>query len=103
MGYSSSIASYSNSQIEVSKVARAMGHPARIAILELLNEKDCTCNDIVSQLPLAQSTVSQHLKELRKIQLIHGMDMPPKTIYSLNKQAYSKVQDLLNSFFGVLS
>jgi len=99
MGFSASISSYSNSQIEVSKVARAIGHPARIAILELLNKKDCTCNDIVSQLPLAQSTVSQHLKELRKVRLIHGLEIPPKTIYSLNKQAYLQAQDLLYSFF----
>ena len=99
MGFSAAISSYSSSQIEVSKVARAIGHPARIAILELLNKKDCTCNDIVNQLPLAQSTVSQHLKELRKVRLIHGLEMPPKTIYSLNKQAYLQAQDLLYSFF----
>jgi ArsR family transcriptional regulator len=99
MGFSSSLSSYSSAQLEVSKVARAIGHPARIAILQLLIQKDCTCNDIVNQLPLAQSTVSQHLKELRKVRLIHGLDVPPKTIYSLNRQAYSQVQVLLNSFF----
>jgi len=102
MGVSTAINTYSTSQIEVSKVARAIAHPARIAILQLLYQKDCTCNDIVNQLPLAQSTVSQHLKELRKVNLIKGQEMPPKTIYSLDKKEYTQIQILLNSFFTVI-
>jgi DNA-binding transcriptional ArsR family regulator len=100
MGCTSAVSSYSPDQIKVSKVARAIAHPARIAILQLLNVKTCTCNDIVSQLPLAQSTVSQHLKELQKVKLIHGVEKPPKTFYTLNKPVYDQMQVLLNSFFS---
>lgn len=99
---SASINTYTSSQIEVSKLARAISHPARIAILEILNRKDATCNDIVNQLPLAQSTVSQHLKELRKVNLIKGSEVPPKTVYSLDKKEYTQVRVLLNSFFSVI-
>ena len=57
--------SYSKKQNDVSKIAKALGHPARVAILELLSGKELTCNQIVEELPLAQATVSQHLKELK--------------------------------------
>lgn len=99
MGAVIATSSYSEKQIEVSKLAKAIAHPARIAILELLNNKDCTCNDIVNVLPLAQSTVSQHLKELKKVNLINGSEMPPKTIYGLNTDNYQKLQQIFNQIF----
>ena len=99
MGLTSAIGSYSRKQLQVSKMAHAISHPARIAILELLQTGDCTCNDMVNSLPLAQSTVSQHLKELQKAKLIFGTQLPPRTIYSINKPACAQIQVLLNSFF----
>ncbi len=95
------IKNYSERQIEVSKIAKAIAHPARIAILELLNKKSCSCNDIVNQLPIAQSTVSQHLKELKKAGLIVGIDQPPKTIYTLNKQNCVQSKDFFCNFFNL--
>ncbi len=99
MGFIASAESYSKKQLEVSKIAKAIAHPARIAILELLNTKDCTCNDIVRVLPIAQSTVSQHLIELKKVELIQGIDLPPRTLYRINKRMYTQSKNLLDSLF----
>jgi DNA-binding transcriptional ArsR family regulator len=97
VGYIASINTYTPGQVEISKLAKAIAHPARIAILELLSHKACTCNDIVDSLPLAQSTVSQHLKELKNARLIDGQELPPKTIYSLNLINYQKFKNTLNT------
>jgi ArsR family transcriptional regulator, arsenate/arsenite/antimonite-responsive transcriptional repressor len=60
-------------QIELAAIAKALGHPARIAILQFLMRVDkCICGDIVNELPLAQPTISQHLKELKSVGLIKG-------------------------------
>jgi DNA-binding transcriptional ArsR family regulator len=99
VGYITSIEKYTDNQVQVSKLAKAMGHPARIAILEKLSVGDCTCNDIVDSLPLSQSTLSQHLKELRNAELIEGLEMPPKTIYSLNMVNYTNFKNILNDIF----
>lgn len=100
MGIIVSQESYTRKQLEVSKIAKAIAHPARIAIIELLLKKDCTCNDIVSNLPLAQSTVSQHLNELKKAGLIKGFAITPKTMYKLDKNIYCRCKSLINSFFS---
>lgn len=64
---------YTSHQIQFAAIAKALGHPARIAIIEYLAKVDtCICGDIVEMLPLAQSTVSQHLKELKGVGLIKG-------------------------------
>ena len=65
--------------------AKALSHPARIAILKILSKKgSCNCNELVEALPLSQSTVSQHLKELKNCGLITGTAQKTSTIYSLN-------------------
>ena len=101
MGCITAIESYSNEQVEVSKIAKAIAHPARIAILELLYNRSYTVNDIVSELPLAQSTVSQHLKELKKARLVDVFEVPPKAIYTLNKKRYMQTKVALNKFFSI--
>ena len=66
--------------VELSQFARALGHPARVAILKVLAERgECICGEIVDIVPLAQSTVSQHLRELRKSGLIQGRIFGPKS------------------------
>ena len=66
--------------------ARSIAHPARISILKILSkEENCNCNDLVERLPLSQSTVSQHLKELKNCGLINGTAHGTSSIYSLNK------------------
>ncbi len=67
-------------------MAKAISHPARISILKILAKKEnCNCNDLVAELPLSQSTVSQHLKELKNCGLIDGSSQRTSSIYSLNK------------------
>ncbi len=92
---------YTNKQNEIAILAKALGHPARIAILEyLLNVNACICGDIVNELPLAQPTVSQHLRELKNAGLIKG-DIEGNTIcYCINEKALEVLQSY---FVGVSS
>jgi len=79
---------------------KALGHPARIAILEFLIKKNaCICNDIVEELPLSQATVSQHLKELKEAGLIKG-DIEGKSIcYCVDAKVWKEAQKVLNKLF----
>jgi len=83
----------------VSRYAKALSHPARIAILNLLIKKQaCICGDIVEELPLSQSTVSQHLKELKASGLIKGEIDGPKTCYCIDESAWLEAKKC----FGIL-
>lgn len=87
---------FSKSQNEISAIAKAIGHPARVAIIEYLMKVDaCICGDIVDELPLAQATVSQHLKELKNAGIIKGSIEGNAICYCLDEKAIGK----LNSFF----
>ncbi|HHB78852.1 MAG TPA: ArsR family transcriptional regulator [Saprospiraceae bacterium] len=80
--------------------AKALGHPTRIAILQYLEtEACCFTGDLVDVLPLAQSTVSQHLKELKKVGLIQGELKPPKIKYCINKEVWEQAKTLFAEFF----
>ena len=69
-----------------SKICKALGHPARVRIVEYLQEADrCICGEIVDMLPLAQSTVSQHLKILKESGLVKGVIEGPRTCYCLDR------------------
>ncbi len=83
----------------LAELAKALGHPARIAILkELAQRKVCVCGEIVEVLPLAQSTVSQHLKELKAAGLIQGTVEGAKSCYCINWDMIRRLQDLIGSF-----
>ena len=86
-------------QNEIATLTKAMGHPARIAIMEYLLKVDtCICGDIVKELPLAQPTVSQHLKELKNAGLIKG-DIEGNTIcYCIDEKALNKLQAYFGNF-----
>jgi ArsR family transcriptional regulator len=87
---------------ELADLAKALAHPARIAILkELARRKSCICGEIVEVLPLAQSTVSQHLKELQQADLIKGAIDGVKSCYCINPEAFKKMEGLLNEFFTI--
>ncbi|MDD8017058.1 MAG: metalloregulator ArsR/SmtB family transcription factor [Bacteroidota bacterium] len=80
-------------------LAKALAHPARIAILEFLaNSSACMCGDIVEELPLSQSTVSQHLQELKKAGLIQGEIEGAKVCYCINEKAWGEAKSLLSQF-----
>jgi ArsR family transcriptional regulator, arsenate/arsenite/antimonite-responsive transcriptional repressor len=85
---------------ELADLAKALSHPARIAILKVLSQKqECICGEIVEVLPLAQSTVSQHLKELKSAGLIEGTLDGPRSCYCINWKAFEKFTDDLSSLF----
>ncbi|SDE12433.1 transcriptional regulator, ArsR family [Pricia antarctica] len=80
--------------------AKALGHPTRIAILKHLeNQSCCYTGDLVEIFPLAQSTVSQHLKELKNAGLIQGELRPPKIKYCINQEKWSIAKSLFQQFF----
>ena len=84
-------------------MARALSHPARIAILKVLAQKsECICGEIVEVLPLAQSTVSQHLKELRNAGLIDGSVDGPRSCYCVNWKAFERFTNDMNTLFQTL-
>jgi ArsR family transcriptional regulator, arsenate/arsenite/antimonite-responsive transcriptional repressor len=83
--------------------AKAISHPARIAILNVLAKKnECICGEIVEILPLAQSTVSQHLKELKNAGLIDGSIDGPRSCYCINWKAFEKFNTEFESLFAKL-
>ncbi len=85
---------------KISKYAKALAHPARVAILQLLIKKQaCVCGDIVEELPLSQSTVSQHLKELKEAGLIKGDIDGAKICYCIDEKEWEIAKEYLNSLF----
>lgn len=89
-----------NSQEELARFAKALSHPIRLEILRILsNQSYCFTGDLVEVLPIAQSTVSQHLKELKNAGLIQGEINPPKTKYCINKQNWHKAKLLFTALF----
>lgn len=81
--------------------ADALSHPARLQIIKLLATGNrCVCGDIVEVVPLAQSTVSQHLKALKEVGLINGVIEGPCTCYCINREAFDKMVELMNTFIA---
>ncbi|MBK5278273.1 MAG: winged helix-turn-helix transcriptional regulator [Bacteroidia bacterium] len=94
---------YTKSQNDLASLAKALGHPARIAILQFLAErKSCVCGDIVDELPLSQSTVSQHLKELKNAGLIKGDIDGPSVCYCIDTKAITKAKKMIDDLFTVV-
>lgn len=93
-------AEYRQIENELAGYAKALSHPARIAILNLLIKKDtCVCGDIVDELPLSQSTVSQHLKELKEVGIIKGDIEGTSVCYCIDEKMWIKVKMLMDQFF----
>ena len=85
---------------ELSRFAKAISHPTRIAILKHLESQSCCfTGDLVDVFPLAQSTISQHLKELKDVGLIKGELKPPKIKYCINQENWNKAKLLFQDFF----
>jgi DNA-binding transcriptional ArsR family regulator len=90
---------FTDKQNEMAIIAKALGHPARIAILEYLIQVDtCICGDIVNELPLAQATVSQHLKELKNAGLIKGNIEGNAICYCIDENTLNKLQVYFDGF-----
>lgn len=91
---------FSQRQNSIAAMAKALGHPARVAIIEyLIKANKCICGDIVDELPLAQATVSQHLKELKTAGLIKGEVEGTSICYCIDEKAIATLRD----YFGKIA
>ena len=91
---------YTVNQEQITRFAKALGHPARIAILDFLAKRDtCYFGDIHEELPIAKATVSQHLKELKDAGLIQGEIETPKVKYCINRENWALAKQMFNKFF----
>lgn len=85
---------------QLANLTKALSHPARIRILKTIAKRgECICGEIVDVMPLAQSTVSQHLSELKKIGLIQGETEGAKSCYCVDWKAMAKFRTMMNDFF----
>ena len=90
---------FTERQNAIAKLAKAMAHPARVAIIDYLLKVDrCICGDIVNELPLAQPTISQHLRELKEAGLIKGVIEGTAICYCVNKAAFEALGAYFDSF-----
>ncbi len=95
---------FNEQQNSLANIAKALGHPARIAIIEyLLQQKECVCGDIVSELPLAQATVSQHLKELKSAGIIKGNIEGNSICYCVNENTIAEFISFLINITTTIS
>lgn len=91
----------SDEQINIARFAKALSHPVRVHILELLSKQSCCYSGDLSEiLPIAKSTLSQHLKELKNAGLIQGEIESPKIKYCLNRENWNEAKKLFEIFFG---
>lgn len=92
---------FTDKQKQLARFAKALGHPVRIYILELLSSQSCCYSgDLSEQLPIAKSTLSQHLKELKEAGLIQGEIEAPKIKYCINKPNYERARILFKNMFS---
>ncbi len=91
---------FSGLQNELASVARVLGHPARIAILQqIIKSESCICGDLVNEIGLAQPTISQHLRELKNAGIIKGDIEGTRVCYCINEDKWEEIKVLFNSFF----
>lgn len=92
---------YTEKQEKLARFAKALGHPARIAVMQFLaKQEQCYFGDIHEELPIAKATVSQHLSELKDAGLIQGTIEIPKVKYCINRENWQLAQELFREFFG---
>ncbi|MDX1665660.1 MAG: metalloregulator ArsR/SmtB family transcription factor [Saprospiraceae bacterium] len=96
-------AQFPDKLIQLADYAKALSHPARLAILKTLAERDtCICGEIVEVMPLAQATVSQHLKELKRTGLVSGEVEGKKSCYCIDRDELAQLVDSWDQFFEEL-
>ena len=89
-------------QLKVARYAKAMGHPIRMYVLDLLSKQSCCYSgDLTEHLPIVKSTLSQHLKELKDAGLIQGEIEAPRIKYCLNKENWKEAQELFRKFLKI--
>jgi len=89
---------FSKETNEMAEILKALGHPARLEIVHyLMKSNSCICGDIVEALPLAQSTISKHLSELKKVGIIKGTITGNNICYCINEVGFEKIKDLFQN------
>ena len=92
---------YSKQQNDIAQFFKVLGHPARVAILQHISKQNsCICNDLVEEIGLAQSTISQHLKELKNIGLISGNIEGTSVCYCIDKSKWTEMKTTINQFLN---
>lgn len=92
---------FTEEQNQIASIAKVLGHPARIAILQfLIKLESCVCGDLVKDIGLAQPTISQHLKELKKVGLIKGTIEGTSVCYCINDENWELIKNLLGQFLN---
>lgn len=95
---------FTDRQNKIAVIAKALGHPARVAIIDyLLKVNECICGDIVNELPLAQPTVSQHLKELKNAGLIKGNIEGNSICYCIDEASFSLLGDYFSEIENTIA
>jgi DNA-binding transcriptional ArsR family regulator len=93
---------FNTTQNRLAKLTKALGHPARIAILEILLKRNtCICGELVDELPLSQSTISQHLKELKEAGIIKGEIEGTSVCYCIDEKVWKEAQKALSKMFDL--
>lgn len=92
---------FTEEQNTIAQLAKVLGHPARIAILQqIIKQNTCICGDLVNEIGLAQATISQHLKELKQSGIIKGSISGTSVCYCIDEKKWSKIQQTFSSFFN---
>lgn len=92
--------SYSLKEENLARYAKALSHPVRVRILNFLEKQSCCfTGELTEEIPMAQSTISQHLKELKDAGLIQGDVMPPRVKYCINQKAWAEAKKMFDDFF----
>lgn len=91
---------FTEEQNRIAGIAKVLGHPARVAILQELKENKCICGSLVDKIGLSQPTISQHLREMKQIGLIKGEIDGTKVCYSINAVVYQDIKELFNQIFS---
>ncbi len=92
---------FTEEQNRIARIAKVLGHPARIAILEYLFKiQSCICGDLVNEIGLAQPTISQHLKELKNINIIKGTIEGTSICYCIDQEVLNEIQATLTKFLS---
>ncbi|RED50384.1 ArsR/SmtB family transcription factor [Seonamhaeicola aphaedonensis] len=93
---------FTNLQNDIAVLAKVLGHPARVAIIQhLFKINTCICGDLVDEIGLAQPTISQHLKELKNVGLIKGNIEGTSVCYCIDKDNWTKMKDLMTEFLDL--
>lgn len=91
---------YTETQVKLARYAKALSHPVRVQLLQILSKQSCCYSgDIADDLPIARSTLSQHLNELKEAGLIQGEFKPPKIKYCLKRENWEEAKQMMGEFF----